>query len=112
MNLDFTVHRLSSEADLKPYYKKTFKVKSGTVTFWEYAEMLYLKILYMTPEESFKVDDLVDDDNRDVFIKILCAFILSGVANGFRFNNTYTEFRRCSAPIIQSKENILKQTLI
>lgn len=108
--VNYTHHRLSNEAELKLYIAKTFDTRSGTLSYWDYAEVLYRKIVIMAPGESFKVDDLVDEDNRDVFIKTLCAFMLNGVANGFKFSNNYTEFRRCSAPITQTKENILKQT--
>lgn len=112
MNLDFTKHRLSNEADLMPYTKQTFRIRGGVVSYWRYAEHLYNKIIHMAPNEVLVVDEITEAENRDVFIKTLCAFMINGVACDFKFNNTYTEFRRCSAPITQSKENILKQTQI
>lgn len=107
--IDYTPYRLNTEADLKPYYSQTFSAKAGALTFWQYAERLYRKITMMVPGEILSVDDLVDEDNRDVFIKMLCAFMLSGIAQGYYFNATYTEFRRMPALIQQSNENILKK---
>ena len=66
----------------------------------------------MIPGESYDVDDLVAEDNRDMFIKLLCAFIMSGTAQGYYFNETFTKFHRATAPITQTKENNLKQKQI
>lgn len=105
---DYTIHKLTADSQLRPCMNKIYSSKAGPQTFWQYAERLYSKIIMMVPGESFIIDDLVEEDNRDMFIKILCAFIAGGVAQGFLFNQYYTEFRRCHQPITQSKENILK----
>lgn len=110
--LDFTKHRLTNEADLMPYTKQTFRIRGGIVSYWHYAEHLYKRIIYMAPGEVLVVDDLTEEENRDVFIKTLCAFMLNGVAQDFKFNSTYTELRRNPELIKQTKENILKPTQI
>lgn len=109
---DYSIHRLSHHSDIKKYFNETYSTKSGDITFWQYAERLYRKITMMVPGETLMIDDLVGEDNLEVFIKTICAFIQSGVAQGFYFNKTFTELRRQSAPITQSKENILKQKKI
>ncbi len=108
MEKDYSEHRLKNDASLKPYYTHTFKNRSGVMTFWQYAERLYRKITMMLPGEVYKIDDLVNEENRDVFIKLLCAFIVSGIAQDFYFNDTFTEFRRVPELLTQSKENILR----
>ena len=105
---NYSLHRLNREEDLKPYYTKTITTKGGAVTFWQYAERLYKKMVMMVPGETLPIEDLVDEDNRDVFIKLVCAFMMSGIAQGFWFNTTYTQLRRASAPILATEENILK----
>lgn len=105
---DYSAHKLTDESQLKTYYQNILETKSGKISFWQYAENLYRKIAMMVPGETIKVDDLVDEKNRDLFIKLICGFMISGVAQGFYFNKTYTELRRASAPITQSIENILK----
>lgn len=47
----------------------------------------------MKPGESFDVDDVVIEENRDLFIKILCFFIMD-YPSRYLFNNTYTTFYR------------------
>lgn len=108
-NIDYTKHKLTDHAELAAYYTQTFSTKSGDITFWQYAEKLYRKITMMVPGESLVIDDIVDEYNRDVLIKLLCGFIAGGVAQDFIFNDNYTEFRRSSAPITQSIEHILKR---
>ena len=110
MKLDFSHHRLNSEEELKPYIKQTFRVRGAYVNYWKYAESLYRRIVYLAPGEEIDVDNLTRAENRDVFIKTLCAFMISGIAWNFKFNNTYTKFYRCSDPIKQTKENKLKIT--
>lgn len=105
---NYSLHRLNKEEDLKPYYTQTFATKTGAITFWQYAERLYNKITMMVPGETYEVDDLVTEDNRDVFIKLICSYMMSGIAQGFWFNTTYTQLRRASAPILATEENILK----
>lgn len=102
--IDFSHHKLTSGSQLKEYLTQMGKDK-----FWPFAERLYRKIIMMHPGETLVVDKTVAAKNRDLFIKLLCEFIASGVAQGFRFNATYTEFRRVNLPITQTEENILKR---
>lgn len=111
MSKDYSKHKLTNEDGLKVYYTRQFLKQSSYVSFWSYTEGIYNIITSMVEGESFDVDNIVSEENRDAFIKILCAFMLSGVAQGFYFNSTYTQFRRMPAPITQTKENILKPTL-
>lgn len=87
--MDFTINRLNKEDDLLQYH-----AKMGSTAFWQYANRLFRTVKLMHPGESFKVDDLVKEDTRDLFIKLLCWFIISGLAPDYCFNNTFTVFRR------------------
>ena len=91
---DYSHHRLTDHTQLREHYNKMIPTKGGPVPFWTYAERLYRKITMMRPGESFMVDHLVTEENRDVFIKLLCAFMASGIAQDFLFNKRYTMFRR------------------
>lgn len=81
--------RLNSEAQLNPYIKKM-----GWQNFKDYMERLYNKIDAMRPGDKFRIDDLVVEENRDLFIKLLCLFAeMHGTAT-YYFNNEYTWFYR------------------
>lgn len=105
---DYSHHRLNSDDDLKPYYSKLFKTKTGSITFWKYTERAYRKIVMMVPGETLLVDNIASSDNRDVFIKLVCTFISIGFAQGFSFNTTFTELRRAPALIQPIDKNTLK----
>lgn len=101
--VNYSHHRLNSDSQLIPYLSKM-----GEKSFWSYAERLYRKITMMHPGESFVIDDIVIEENRDLLIKLLCSFMNGGVAQGYYFNATFTEFCRAKLPIAQSKENNLR----
>ncbi|MDD2636794.1 MAG: hypothetical protein PHW82_14980 [Bacteroidales bacterium] len=102
--LNFSHHRLTSSSQLKEYI-----TTMGNQAFWAYAERLYCKIVMMHPGEALIIDDVVAEANRDLLIKLLCEFMASGIAQGFHFNATFTEFRRAKLPITQSTNNNLKR---
>lgn len=94
---NYTHHRLSNENDLLAYLKQM-----GDSEFWEYLTKLHNKIYYMQPGESFVVDDVVKEENKDLFIKLLCFFIAEYPAK-YLFNETYTVFYKLKPqPIFHS----------
>lgn len=87
--MDFSLHRLNNEADLLSY-----RSQMGASKFWAYGNKLFNMIILIKPGESIRVNDLVIEKNRDLFIKFLCWFIQSGAVDDFFFNDTFTVFSR------------------
>lgn len=87
--MDFSLHRLNNEADLLAYHSEM-----GNLKFWEYADKLFTRVEIMKPGEQFRVNDWVKEENRDLFIKLLCWYIISGLAPECLFNETFTVFKR------------------
>ncbi|HAR39583.1 MAG: hypothetical protein A2W86_11700 [Bacteroidetes bacterium GWD2_45_23] len=87
--MDFSVHRLTNEADLLSYH-----AQMGSAQFWTFGNKLFSMVLLMKPGETFRVNNLVKDKNRDLFIKLLCWFIQSGATPDFIFNDSFTVFGR------------------
>ena len=102
--IDFSHHRLTSSDQLKEYL-----TTMGKEEFWAYAERLYRKITMMHPGESLIIDDVVEVANRDLFIKLLCEFMIGGIAQDFIFNVTFTEFSRTKSLITKSTKNNLNR---
>ena len=50
------------------------------------------KIESMKPGDRFRIDDLVVEENRDLFIKLLCLFVIMHGTATYYFSNEYTWF--------------------
>ncbi len=87
--MNYSSHRLNDESELRPYIKKM-----GWPNFKTYMERLYNKIIDMKPGDKFRIDDLVVEKNRDLFIKLLCLFTVMHGTAVFYFNNEFTLFYR------------------
>lgn len=107
---DFSYHRLTDHTQLKEYYTQKFATAKGEIDFWQYSERLYRKLIKMQPGESFMIDHLCVEENRDMFIKILCSFIAGDHLQGYMFNARYTMFRRLEQPIIYNSIIINNKT--
>lgn len=79
--------RLNSESQLNPYIQKM-----GWPQFKAYMERVYNKIESMKPGDRFRIDDLVVEENRDLFIKLLCLFVIMHGTATYYFSNEYTWF--------------------
>lgn len=106
---DFSHHRLTDHTQLKEYYTQKFSTPKGEIDFWQYSERLYRKLIKMQPGESFMIDHLCVEENRDLFIKVLCSFIAGGYLQGYTFNARYTMFRRLEEPIKYNSITIEKK---
>ena len=104
--MDFSEHRLNNEADLISYHSQM-----GATKFWGFGNKLFSMVILMKPGESFKVNDLVIEKNRDLFIKFLCWFIQSGAVDDFIFNDSFTVFSRQKQifKMIQDKKSEVKK---
>lgn len=87
--MDFSLHRLKNEDELLSYHSQI-----GASNFWAFGNKLFRMVVMMKPGESFRVNDLVVDKNRDLFIKFLCWFIQAGYTPDFIFNDSFTVFSR------------------
>jgi len=87
--MDYSNLRMKSDIDLNQYIEKM-----GRKEFFNYCEKLFNVVEKLGPGQSFKVDILVKEDNREMFIKILHCFVIDFDFKKYTFNNTFTEFRR------------------
>lgn len=87
--MDYSHLRLNNESELKP-----FLVEMGKKEFDKYLERVYGKIMRMKSGERFRIDDLVIEENRELFIKLLCLFIWMHGTETFIFSNDYQYFIR------------------
>ena len=104
--MDFSEHRLNNEADLISYHSQI-----GATKFWDFGNKLFSMVILMKPGESFKINDMVIEKNRDLFIKFLCWFIQSGAVDDFIFNDSFTVFSRQKEifKVIQDKKSEVKK---
>ena len=94
MNYEFYIMNYSSLRLTHDSQLIAYRDKMSWPTFKAYVERLYNKVIDMKPGDRFRIDDLVAEENRDLFIKLLCLFaIMHGTAT-FYFNNEYTWFYR------------------
>ncbi len=90
---DYTHHRLTNDNEVLAY-----RTTMGVPEFWDYFDRLHTKVHSMNPGQSFHIDDVVVEENRDLFIKLLCNFI-NECPGLYLFNNTYTTFYKLE-PIV------------
>lgn len=90
-NTDFSKHRLIDESQLYPYF-----AKMGLTEYDAYIKRINRKILSMEPGTKLRIDPLVEEENRDLFIKMICLLINIHRNEGidFHFNSTYTVLHR------------------
>lgn len=87
--MNYSHLRLNHESELYPFLQKM-----GEKEYKKYLERVYNKIIRMKPGERFRVDDLVVEENRELFIKLLCLFIRMHGTKTFIFSNDYQYFIR------------------
>ena len=105
--MDFSIHRLNNEADLLSYHAQL-----GSAQFWTYGNKLFSMVLLMKPGETFRVNDMVKVENRDLFIKLLCWLIQSGATPDFIFNDSFSVFGRQKEVFKMIQEKKLKRETI
>lgn len=87
---DYSNLQLTDESELYP-----FMVKMGQKEYRSYMERLFKKVDAMNKGDYFMVDNLVSDENREMFIKMLCLFIWMNPGK-YSFNLTFTMFTKRS----------------
>lgn len=90
MARDYSSSKLIDESQLYPYL-----VKMGQKEYRAYMLRVFKRMQDMKPGESFDIDNRVSEDNRDMFIKMLCLFIWMWPTSGeYLFNENFTVFSR------------------
>lgn len=90
MARDYSSSKLIDESQLYPYL-----VEMGQKEYRAYMLRVFKRMQDMKPGDSFDVDVRVSEENRDMFIKMLCLFIWIWPTSGeYLFNETFTVFSR------------------
>ena len=82
--MNFSTYRLTSLDQLEPY-----KEKLTPGGFFQFARRVYDRLFAMKPGETFDIEKKVSEENRDLFIKIACCYIIDGHSH-ILFNDTFT----------------------
>ncbi|MBF0763335.1 MULTISPECIES: hypothetical protein [Parabacteroides] len=70
-----------------------YKEKMGTDHFRDYVNGVYSELMKMRVGGVFSLDNEVREENRELFIKIVCMFILEGNSD-YDFSSDYKTIRR------------------
>lgn len=70
-----------------------YKQKMGTDLFREYVNNVYSELMKMHVGDRFSLDDNVREENRELFVKIVCMFIQEGNSD-YDFSPDYKIVRR------------------
>jgi hypothetical protein len=70
----------------------TYQQKMGKEAFRQYRNSVYEMLMGMRPGEYFTIDDHVKTENIDLFIKMVCLFIVEG-NHQYDFTNDYKKVR-------------------
>lgn len=83
----YAIYRLENWSWVEHYQRRM-----GDDSFREYRDSVYKKLLSMKAGACFNIKDKVKEDNRDLFVKLCCAFILEGHPN-YSFSDDYKTIR-------------------
>ncbi len=83
----YAIHRLEDWGWVEDYQRRM-----GEGAFREYRDNVYKKLLDMNAGTIFSIKDKVKEENRDLFIKICCAFIQEGHPD-YSFSDDYKTIR-------------------
>ncbi|WP_352422244.1 hypothetical protein [Proteiniphilum sp.] len=86
--MDLSHYRLTDLSQLD-----SFKEKMGERKFYDYAFSVYGRLFNMKPGETFDITKKVSEENREMFIKIACSYIIDQ-QTPTHFNDTFTIIRR------------------
>lgn len=67
---------------------ETFQHRMGEDAFKKYRDDVYRKLLSMQPDSNFNIEEKVREENRELFVKLCCAFIQEGNP-GYSFSENY-----------------------
>lgn len=86
--MDLSPFRLTDFSELNP-----FKEKMGETQFYSYAKSVYERLFSMKPGETFDITKKVAEENREMFIKIACSYMIDQ-QTPTHFNDTFTIITR------------------
>lgn len=69
-----------------------YKDRMGAEAFRDYMNRVYAQLLRIPVGGSFRIDERVRPENRELFVKIGCMFIQEGHTD-YDFNDTFTIIR-------------------
>ena len=84
----FAQYRLTDYSFIEKYQKRM-----GIENFRKYRDDVYRYLAKMKVGEKFSIEARVKEENFDIFIKIVCAYILSGNYN-YEFTGDYKHVKR------------------
>lgn len=84
----FKQYRLNDYSFIEEYEKKM-----GQNYFRKYRDDVYIFLINMKVDEKFSIERNVKKENFDLFIKIICLFILEGHPD-YEFTNDYKFVKR------------------
>lgn len=91
--MDFSEHRLTDWI-----WRDIYRAKLGDEVYDAFFEDLWLKLDQLRVNEYYDVARQVKPENRDLFIKICCQYILTH--KDYEFSNDYTKIIRRECFII------------
>lgn len=71
---------------------QVYKTRMGKEAFQQYVNDVYRLLLTMLPGKPFNIEEKVREENRELFIKIVCMFISEGNGN-YGFSDDYKKVR-------------------
>jgi hypothetical protein len=86
----FAQYRLNDYSFIGEYERRM-----GKDYFRKYRDEVYIHLMSMKPGDRFSIETLVKEENLDLFIKIVCLFILEGHPN-YEFTDDYKHVK-CNA---------------
>jgi hypothetical protein len=96
---------------------KTYQSLLGKDKYQEYFNRVYAMLFEIPEEKFFDIEKNVSEENRDLFIKICCLFVLEQrryIGDFWTFNETFTQFKHikhyCSKQIYKRTCIYQKQT--
>lgn len=85
--MNFSEHRLTNWS-----WQELYRIQLGESAYNEYFNSVWLALDRLEVNEFYDIAKQVRVENRDLFIKICCQYILTH--NGYEFSNDYTQIIR------------------
>jgi len=86
--MDLSRYRFTDHSELHPFIEKM-----GETQFFNYARSVYERLFNMKSGETFDITKKVAEENREMFVKIACCYIIDH-QTFHQFNDTFTIITR------------------
>lgn len=103
--VDYSKHRMN-DYDWIAKYQSIM----GKEEFFYFLNRVYKRMLQMKTGETYKIANKVQEANRDLFIKIVCLFILEGNQN-YIFSEDYTKIIKDYGPMTKKHTKTTQKRL-